>query len=86
MNCRKIAHFEGRIKLSVELSSRGIGKDIIKTALDTFFEENSEEEICQKAYEKCLRQKKSEEKIIRTLVAYGFSHNMIKKVISAKYE
>ena len=86
LNCRKIAHFEGRIKLSAELSSRGINKDIVKSSLDTFFEENSEEEICQKAYEKCLRQKKSEEKIIRTLVAYGFSHNMIKKIISANKE
>ena len=64
----------------------GINKDIVKSSLDNFFKENSEEEICQKAYEKCLRQKKSEEKIIRTLVAYGFSHNMIKKTISANKE
>ena len=84
LNCRKISHYEGKIKLSAELASRGISKDIIREELDSFFQENSEEDFCKKAYKKCLRQGKSEEKIIRTLIMYGFTHSMIKKVISEK--
>ena len=72
------------MKLSAELASRGISKDIIREELDLFFQENSEEDFCRKAYEKCIRQGKSEEKIIRTLIMYGFTHNMIKNVISEK--
>ena len=84
LNCRKISHFEGRMKLSAELASRGIAKGIIREELDLFFQENSEEDFCRKAYEKCIRQGKSEEKIIRTLIMYGFTPNMIKNVISEK--
>lgn len=82
LNSRKINHSEGRVKLTGELASRGIGKEIIKTVLDEYFEENSEESLCRRDYEKQLRTCKDEEKIIRRLMAHGFNYSVIKKVIS----
>lgn len=82
LNSRKINHSEGRIKLSGELSTRGISKEVAKLALDEFFEENSEEELCRKDYAKQCRICSDGEKITRRLMAHGFSYSLIKKVIS----
>lgn len=84
LNSRKISHFESRTKLTAELYSRGIGKEDARKALDEFFEDNSEEEFCQKAFEKFVRQKKSGEKLIRSLLNCGFSYNLIKKTIKSE--
>ena len=78
----RINHYEGRVRLSSELASRGIGNDVIKKVLDDYFAENDEEEICRKAYKKFLRLKKKEEKIHSSLVASGFSYKLIKKVLN----
>lgn len=77
---RAITHAEGRTKLSMELSSRGINKTFINEALDEFFEENPEEKICLRAYEKCKKIKKDEEKIVPYLIKNGFSLKLIQKV------
>lgn len=77
---RAITHAEGRTKLSMELASRGINKLFINEALDEFFSENSEEEICMRAYKKCVKIKKDEEKIIQYLLKNGFSIKLIQKV------
>lgn len=77
---RAITHAEGRTKLAMELASRGIDKAYIKEALDEFFEENSEEEICVRAYKKCVKIKKDEDKINSYLIKNGFSIKLIQKV------
>lgn len=77
---RAITHAEGRTKLAMELASRGIDKAYIKEALDEFFEENSEEEICVRAYKKCVKIKKNEDKINSYLIKNGFSIKLIQKV------
>lgn len=82
LNSRKINHSEGRTKLAAELAARGIKKETASTALKDFFDENSEIELCKKDFIKISRTTCDREKIIRRLIAHGFSYSMIKKVIS----
>ena len=77
---RAITHAEGRSKLSMELAARGINKAYITEALDEFFEEISEEEICMRAFKKCVKTKKDEDKITQYLLKNGFSIKLIQKV------
>ena len=77
LNTRKINHFEGRSRLAAELAARGISREVSVAALDEFFTENDEDEICRKAYEK-LSKSKSGEKLIAALVRQGFSMKQIK--------
>ncbi|MBR5933942.1 MAG: regulatory protein RecX [Treponema sp.] len=77
LNNRRITHAEGRIKLSKELAARGIDKEFIKEALDEFFEENPEEALCMRAYRKCMKLKKSQEKTISYLLKNGFALKLI---------
>lgn len=80
LNTRKLSHFEGRTKLSAELSVRGIKKETVKAALDEFFSENDEIEIGIKCYEKCRRSGKDEEKTIAYMIQHGFSYSAVKKI------
>ncbi len=80
LNTRRINHYEGRSRLEAELAARGIARDIAGKALDEFFSENDEDEICRKAYEK-LSKNKSDEKLTAALMRAGFSLKMIKRVL-----
>ena len=77
LNTRRTNHYEGRSRLAAELASRGIARDVANTALDEFFTENDENEICHKAYEK-LSKSKSGEKLTAALMRAGFSLKQIK--------
>ncbi len=79
LNGRKINHFEGKSKLMAELQSRGIAKETALLALNEFFEENDEYEICKKAYKKFVRKGKEEEKLISAMMQAGFTYSMIKR-------
>lgn len=81
LNARKVGHCEGRRRLECELAVRGIKKTVAAAALDEFFGENSEEEICRKAVEKCRRQKVPEDKLLKKLSLKGFSLKMIEKCL-----
>ena len=81
LNTRKINHFEGRSRLSAELAARGIARDVANKALDEFFTENDEDELCRKAYEK-LSKSKADEKLTAALLRSGFSMKQIKSIIS----
>ena len=81
LNTRKINHFEGRSRLAAELAARGIARDVAGKALDEFFTENDEEELCRKAYEK-LSKSKADEKLTAALLRSGFSMKQIKSIIS----
>ena len=76
LNTRKINHYEGRSRLAAELAARGIARDVVSAALDEFFTENDEDELCRKAYEK-LSKTKSGEKLTAALVRQGFSMKQI---------
>ena len=79
LNSRRTNHYEGRSRLEAELASRGIARDVANVALDDFFTENDEDEICRKAYEK-LSKSKSGEKLTAALMRAGFSLKMIKHI------
>ena len=81
LNTRKINHYEGRSRLSAELAARGIARDVAGKALDEFFTENDEDELCRKAYEK-LSKSKADEKLTAALLRSGFSMKQIKSIIS----
>ena len=80
LNTRKINHFEGRSRLSAELAARGIARDVANKALDEFFTENDEDELCRKAYEK-LSKSKADEKLSAALIRSGFSMKKIRSII-----
>ena len=82
LNSRRINHSEGRTKLAAELASRGISKEISRIALDDFFSENTEIELCKRDFFKISKSCADSEKIIRRLVVHGFSYSIIKKVMS----
>ncbi len=79
LNTRKTNHYEGRSRLSAELATRGIARDVANKALDNFFAENDEDEICRKAYEK-LSRTKSGEKLIAAMIRQGFSQKQIRNL------
>ena len=81
---RKINHFEGRSKLASELAARGIGREVATAALDQFFTENDEVEICSKAYKKFVKQGKEGEKLVAALMKAGFSYKKIKAILPDK--
>ena len=83
LNLRKMNHFEGRSRLSLELLSRGIKKEDAEKALELLFSENSEEEMCRLCLGKLLRTTKNptEEKIIRSMMQKGFSLSLARRII-----
>ena len=78
---RRINHFEGRTKLAAELGARGISREVAVAALDEFFEENDETQICARAYEKFVKQGKEGEKLMAAMVRNGFSYKMVNEII-----
>lgn len=68
---------QGRTRLLAELCSRGISSSDAKFALDEFFLQKNEQELCKRAYEKALRNGKSGEKLIKYMIDSGFSYKMI---------
>lgn len=80
LNTRKINHYEGKTKLVLELCSRGISKDIANSCVEEFFSENNEYEICKKAYKKFVKNGKTDDKLISSMLNAGFPYKMIKSV------
>lgn len=81
LNGRKINHYEGRTKLAAELAGRGIGREVAMAALDEFFSENDESEICKKALEK-LSRRKTGEKLIAAMMNAGFPYKMFREFLN----
>ncbi len=81
LNSRRIGHYEGRSRLLSELAARGIDKEISKEAVDSFFDEFDEEEICRKAAKKLVAQGKNGEKLMASMQRAGFSWKMSSNII-----
>ena len=79
LNTRRTNHYEGRSRLAAELASRGIAREVAGEALDEFFTENDEMEICRKAYEK-LSKSKSGEKLTAAMLRQGFTQKQIRNL------
>lgn len=82
LRSRSIDHAEGRIRLAAELASRGVDRAASKKALDEFFSEKDELEICHRAYKKCRLFKNDLDKIKASLVQKGFTLKQVGIVIS----
>ncbi len=82
LRTRAIDHVEGRQRLSAELACRGISRMVARNALDDFFATHDEHELCRVALQKCLRQKKTEDKIYASLQRSGFSIKEIRSVLN----
>jgi len=76
-----ISKFQGKTRLLSELLSRGISKNIATETIENFFSEITEEDMCEKAYQKAIRQKKSGEKLLKYLLDSGFPYKMVNFVI-----
>ena len=79
LNTRKINHYEGKSRLAAELAARGIAREVANKALEEFFSENDENEICRKAYEK-LSKSKSGEKLMAAMLRQGFTQKQIRNL------
>lgn len=74
---------EGRAKLMLELQKRGVKKDIAQDALDEYFFNNNENDLCKAAAKKLLKQNNAQEqKVIAALMRKGFSYKVIKNTLS----
>ena len=82
LRTRFIDHAEGKSRVTAELLSRGIKRAAVKNAVDEFFSEHDETELCLRAYRKLSSSQKNEEKIISALVRKGFSFKIIKSVLA----
>ncbi|WP_407400107.1 regulatory protein RecX [Treponema sp.] len=78
---RSIDHAEGRIRLAAELAGRGVERNAAKKALDEFFSDHDEMEICRRAYRKSRIMKSDPDKIKASLVQKGFTIKEIDAVM-----
>ena len=79
---RSINHAEGRNRLLSGLLAKGIDRKIASAALDEYFESVSQEDVLERAIEKCHRLGKSQEATEKYLLRNGFSYKEIKSKIS----
>lgn len=84
LRTRSIDHAEGRIRLAAELASRGVDRNAAKKALDEFFSDHDEMEICRRAYRKVRNLKSDPDKIKASLVQKGFTLKEIDAVLKEK--
>ena len=80
LNSRRINHYEGRTKLLAELMGRRISKDVASAAIENFFSENDELDICRHAYKRFVEKGKKDQKLVAAMLNAGFSYKMIKDV------
>lgn len=78
IHTRSLSRKEGYARLFSELRKRGVDAHTTKKALCAFFSEVDEAEVCQKALSALIKKGYSEQKLIRSLIAKGFSMSMIK--------
>lgn len=78
LRSRAITHIEGRIRLQGELASRGVDRQIVREALDEFFEAESEVDKCRRAREKLVAQGKEGDSLLHALMQKGFSEKVIR--------
>ncbi len=81
LRCHAISKSQGRTRLLKELLSRGISRSISNEALDVFFEEHEEEDLCRKAFEKAKRMGKTDDKLLKYLLDAGFPYGMVQSIV-----
>ena len=81
LRSRSINHAEGRIRLRAELAARGIGRTDAEAALDEFFCEHDEDELCRKALARAQGACADRDKAIGSLLRKGFTLSQIKAAL-----
>ena len=79
---RSINHAEGRSRLLYGLLAKGIDRRLANQALDEYFEGVDQQQLLDRAIEKCRRLGKSVEATEKYLVRKGFSYKDFKSKIS----
>ena len=79
---RSINHTEGRNRLLSGLLAKGINRKIISEVLDEYFESVSQDDVLERAIEKCHRLGKSQEATEKYLLRKGFSYKEMKSKMS----
>ena len=82
LRSRSIHHAEGRLRLGAELAARGIDRDDAEDALDEFFSEHDEYELCRKALAKVW--KGDQDKAVRSLMRKGFTMAQIRAAMAGE--
>ncbi|UTC68438.1 regulatory protein RecX [Treponema sp. OMZ 789] len=77
LNTRTVSKKEGRNRLASELALRGVGFKVIENALDDFFSEHSEEDICRSALKKQLVNGLDKPKLMQRMHRLGFSTGIV---------
>lgn len=80
LNSRRTRN-EGRIKKAANMAAHGIDRNISKAALNDFFDEHSEEDMCRNALQKGLKQGKDAYHLSQSLVRKGFTANMVRRLM-----
>lgn len=73
-----VSKCQGRARLTSELLSRGVGRAVTAAAVDAFFAEYDETDLCRKAIAKATRAGRGGDKLLRYLLDSGFSYKMIR--------
>lgn len=79
---RSINHAEGRTKLFSGLLAKGVDMATAIQALDQYFETVDQDDVLDRALEKCRRLGKSREATEKYLMRKGFTYKEIKSKIS----
>ena len=82
LHTRSLSKKEGYARLFSELRKRGIAADTAKQALNDFFAEIDEVEVCEGAARSLSRKGYTEQKLYRALQRKGFPFSMIKRCLT----
>jgi len=81
LHTRSLSKKEGYARLFSELRKRGITADTAKQALNDFFAEIDEAELCEGAARSLIRKGYTDQKLYSALQRKGFPFSMIKRCI-----
>lgn len=71
----------GRAKLAAALATKGIDRHIAEDALDAFYKEYPEEEMCRRALQKSVRLGKAGDALMARMIRSGFKQSMVRKIL-----
>ena len=77
---------QGKIRLLQELTRRGVKKTIAENAILDYFNNTTEEGLCEEAFKKIASKKDDLQKIISSLARQGFSYSTIQKIVKKNKE
>lgn len=82
LHTRSLSKKEGYARLFSELRKRGIAADTAKQALNDFFSEVDEAEVCEGAARSLIRKGYTDQKLFTALQRKGFPFSMIERCIA----